>query len=175
MSHMNEKKVIPAITITRATAIFITLLLFTGCAVIPEKNIHTSIDINAPRDKVWSILVDNPAYPEWNPYHVKVDGTMTIGEQLDVVINKPNGKTVKIQPHVMRLEPLTELTWGGGIKGIFFGEHVFLLFSIDESRTRLVHKERFSGIAIPFASLESIDEGYNLMNQRLKEKAEKLN
>jgi hypothetical protein len=98
---------------------------------------------------------------------------MAIGEALDVVINKPNGERVEIQPHVMRLEPLTELTWGGGIKGIFFGEHVFMISAIDESRTRLVHKERFSGAVIPFASLDSIEEGYDQMNQALKERAEK--
>ncbi|MCB1760420.1 MAG: SRPBCC domain-containing protein [Gammaproteobacteria bacterium] len=156
----------------QAAAILITSLSFAGCVAVPAKNIHTSIDIDAPKDKVWAVLVDNSAYPEWNPYHVEVNGKIAIGEELGVVINKPNGETVKIQPHVMRLERLTELTWGGGIEGIFFGEHVFLLSSIDEFRTRLVHKERFSGIAISFASLDSIEKGYDLMNQALKERVE---
>lgn len=146
-----------------------------ACSAIPEKNIYTSIDIDAPREVVWSILSDNTNYPEWNPYHIRVEGILQIGEKLDVEIHKPNGKIVNIHPYVMRLEPLQEITWGGGIKGIFYGEHVFLLSVLGDNRTRLVHKERFSGIAIPYTSLETIEEGYELMNLALKEKAEGQN
>ena len=146
------------------------LLLLGGC-----KHIYTDIDIQAPPERIWQILADIERYPEWNPYHVKVTGTLAVGEKLDVRIHKPNGDTVHIKPHVMRLEPNVELTWGGGIKGLFHGEHVFLLESAGEGVTRLVHKEDFVGIFVPFASLEAIDEGYRLMNARLKERAEKNN
>jgi transposase-like protein len=54
-------------------------------------------------------------------------------------ILQPNGEKVEIEPHVMRVVPLQERTWGGDIKGIFFGEHVFLLKPIDETTTKLVH------------------------------------
>jgi len=77
-------------------------------------------------------------------------------------------------PHGMRVVPLKELAWGGGIKGIFIGEHVFLLERIDKSSTKLIQKEDFSGLAIPFASLDAIEEGYSLMNRALKERAEAL-
>jgi hypothetical protein len=173
MLNARETKIPPTTTTIHATVILIASLLFGGCVAIPEKNIHTWIDIDAPREKVWAVLVNIASYPEWNPYHVEVNGKLAMGEELGVVINKPNGETVKIKPHVMRLKPANELTWGGGIEGIFFGEHVFLLYSIGESRTRLVHNERFSGIAIPFASLDSIEEGYELMNEALKVRAEK--
>lgn len=146
--------------------------LLAGCSAMPEKNIHTAIEIDAPRSVVWDILADNRAYPLWNPYHVQVGGTLREGQALDVVIHKPNGETVHIEPRVLRIRPETELTWGGGIKGVFFGEHVFELSSVDERTTRLVHKERFSGFAIPFASLEAIEEGYRRMNRALKTRAE---
>ena len=147
-------------------------LIISGCSATPEKYFHTSIDIGAPREDLWSILVDNKTYPEWNPYHVKVEGEMSVGSRLDVKILKPNGETVEIEPYVLRLQPQRELAWGGGIKGIFYCEHVFLLTALDESSTRLVQKEQFSGIAIPFASLDTIEEGYELMNEALKARAE---
>lgn len=150
-----------------------SVMMLSACTVMPEKNIYTSIDIEAPRDKVWRVLAANDDYPQWNPYHVKVEGNMTVGSRLDVVIHKPNGETVEIEPRVLRLDPPHELTWGGGIKGIFYGEHVFLLVPLDNATTRLVHKEKFSGIAIPFASLETIEEGYELMNRALKDTVEK--
>jgi hypothetical protein len=174
MWKLNRQNHIVAKRYLSAAAILVSLSMFSGCGAIPEKKIYTAIDIEAPIEDVWSILVDNAAYPEWNPYHVKVEGNMRVGAVLDVEINKPNGKTVRIEPHVMRLHPPGELTWGGGIKGLFFGEHVFLLVRLDETKTRLVHKERFSGLAIPFASLDAVEEGYNLMNQALKKRAEAL-
>src|SRR5208337_3854746 len=32
------------------------------------KEIHTEIEINAPAEKVWKVLTDFAAYPEWNPF-----------------------------------------------------------------------------------------------------------
>jgi hypothetical protein len=49
---------------------------------------------------------------------------------------------------------------------------VFELEMMDNNSTKLVQKENFSGIAIPFASLDAIEEGYDLMNMALKETAE---
>jgi len=69
---------------------------------------------------------------------------------------------------------LQELTWGGGIKGIFHGKHTFLLEKTHHDHTKLVQKESFTGFAIPFASLDSIEEGYSLVNQALKARAESI-
>ncbi len=155
------------------TAVILTAAaLAAGCASLPVKHIYTEVVIEAPPRTVWDILVDNSRYAEWNPYHVRVDGRLAPGEKLDVEIHKPNGETVEIEPRVMRIEPLRELTWGGGIHGIFFGEHVFLLEPLRADATRLVHKEDFVGIAVPFASLDAIEAGYRQMNRALKKRAE---
>lgn len=150
----------------------LTSMILGGCSALPEKKIHTAIDIDAPAERVWDILLDNTTYPDWNPYHVAVTGTLTPGNTLELEIHKPNGETVNIRPSVLRVESHKELTWGGGIKGIFYGEHVFLLEPINALQTRVIHKEHFSGIAIPFASLDAIEEGYILMNKALKKRAE---
>ncbi len=154
--------------------VVIAILVVNGYLMIPNKHIYTEIDISAQPETIWEILIENEKYPEWNPYHVKVEGNLKVGEKLFVEIHKPNGEKVEIDPHVMRVVPLEELTWGGGIKGIFFGEHVFLLQRLDEKSTKLIHKEDFSGLVIPFAPLDAIEEGYNLMNEALKERAESI-
>ena len=46
---------------------------------------------------------------------------------LIVHVSKPNGDTPTVHPHMLRMEAGRELTWGGGVRGIFYGEHVFLL------------------------------------------------
>jgi hypothetical protein len=55
----------------------------------------------------------------WNPSHVKVERRLKVGNELFVEIHKPNGEKVEIEPHVMKVFPLKEQAWGGGIKGIF--------------------------------------------------------
>jgi len=150
----------------------LSVIALSACSLLPEKKIYTEIDINTPKQIIWDILIDNQAYPQWNPYHVKVEGDLQLGQILKLEIHKPNKSVVHIEPHVMEIKPLQRLIWGGGIEGIFYGKHVFELLSLREGVTRLVHKERFSGIAIPFAELGSIEEGYNLMNEALKKRAE---
>ncbi len=152
--------------------ILFTGLAAAGCSSLPGKYIYTEIDIDAPPREVWEILVDNQRYPEWNPYHVRVDGELVVGEPLELEIHKPNGEQIEIEPHVLRIVPYRELTWGGGIRGIFYGEHVFRLSPLGLHGTRLVHEESFDGIAVPFASLDAIEEGYRQMNEALKKRAE---
>jgi hypothetical protein len=147
------------------------LCMLAGCS---PTEIRTAIDIDAPPERVWAILTDFARYPEWNPYHVSVTGKPVLGAELAVRIRRPDGKTVEIEPHILRLDPLKELTWGGGIKGIFFGEHVLRLEAAGPGRTRLIHNEDFTGAAIPFADLPPavLTEGYARMNAALKRRAE---
>ncbi len=88
--------------------------------------------------RCWSILADNAAYPEWNHYHVCVNGELSVGNRLEVVIQRPNGNVIEIEPRLMLLEPLREPIGGGGIRGILIGEHVLLLDDFEGGGTRLV-------------------------------------
>lgn len=155
-----------------AVGSLVFVAMVSGCSVLPDKNIHTEIVIDARPEIVWAVLVDNANYPEWNPYHVRVEGRLVEGEALLVELHKPNGKQLEIEPRVLRVDPYRELTWGGGIRGIFFGEHRFLLEPAASEKTRLVHSETFAGIAVPFAELDAIEEGYRKMNRALKKRVE---
>ena len=153
--------------------IFIATCLFTvsGCSGI---SIRTAIEIDAPRERVYAILADLDAYPEWNPYHRSVRGDFLVGADLDIDITRPDGKQVSIPPHMLRISENSEITWGGGIRGVFYGEHSFLLSATEQGGTLLEHNEDFSGFAIGFADLppDVIAEGYHLMNLALKQRAE---
>ena len=136
----------------------------------PKVTVRTAIDIDVPVERVFAALADFGAYPEWNPYHVSVSGEPQIGAALTVDVRRPDGKQVTVKPHLLRFEPQRELTWGGGIRGVFYGEHVFLLQSLPDGRTRLIHNEDFSGFAVRFADLPAgvLTEGYRQMNEALK-------
>jgi hypothetical protein len=136
--------------------------------------IHTETTIAADTATVWSVLSDVAGYPAWNPYHERVAGELIPGRKLVVDISKPNGDSLTIKPRVIRVEPGRELTWGGGITGVFRGEHRFVLEPVDGG-TRLIHSEEFTGLAVRFAHLDSIQEGYELMNAALRTYVEDAN
>lgn len=47
-----------------------------------------TVEIDAPQSLVWDVLVDYARYPEWNPYTVRVDTTLSVGA--DVVLHLPD-------------------------------------------------------------------------------------
>ena len=144
----------------------------TGCSSI---SIRTAIEIDAPRSQVFEVLADIEHYPEWNPYHRKVEGDFVEGADLTVYVTRPDGKEVTVPPHMIRIVEDKEIIWGGGIKGIFYGEHRFILEPSEAGKTILRHDEDFSGIAVGFADLppEVIADGYHQMNMALKQKLER--
>ena len=150
----------------------LALLSITSCSNI---SIRTAVEIDAPREAVYSVLSDMESYPAWNPYHRKIKGKFEEGADLIVYVTRPDGKQIEVPPHIIRLVENKEITWGGGIQGIFYGEHSFLLEQISRDKTLLRHNEDFSGIAVSFADLppEVIADGYQLMNLALKERVER--
>ncbi|MCP4380997.1 MAG: SRPBCC domain-containing protein [Hyphomicrobiales bacterium] len=158
---------------TKAALLITAMLLGTAAAQaetttsLTRVEIDTHIDIPAPASDVWAALVDIAAYPTWNPYHVRVEGALEIGERLNIRVHKPNGNQVDVPPYVLSIEPEQSLVWGGGVRGIFHGVHRFDLESISETCTRLYQTEVFSGLFISLAELGSIEEGYVGMNAAL--------
>jgi len=119
----------------KSLSIICLSIFICSCAALPEKHIYTEIEINSSPSKVWEVLADNSNYPNWNPYHVKVEGQLSVGKTIDVVINKPNGEVVHIEPKVMNIIPNKLLVWGGGVSGIFIGVHTFELHEINKNKT----------------------------------------
>lgn len=72
-----------------------------------------------------------------------------------------------------------EFKWLGSLlfKGIFDGEHKFLLTENKDGTTTFKQSENFTGILVPLFA-KSLDKntsvGFNEMNQKLKERAESL-
>jgi hypothetical protein len=142
------------------------------------KTITTSIRIDAPAHTVWTVLTDAASYPEWNPFVSQLDGALEVGARLTVRISPPGGKGMTFRPRVTAAETGRELAWLGslGIRGLFDGEHSFLIEPLEDGGCLFTHSERFSGILIPLlsGSLEATEEGFHLMNQAIRDRAEAL-
>ncbi len=48
-----------------------------------------TVEIDAPPQVVWDVLVDYARYPEWNPYTVRVETTLQIGSVIDLYLPDP--------------------------------------------------------------------------------------
>ena len=137
-----------------------------------EKQIKTSITINASKEKIWKILTDFENYPEWNSFIKSVTGEVKVGNQIQI---KLQGMTFK--PVVLTFKENTELKWLGHLwfKGLFDGEHKFKLIDNGNGTTKFEQSENFSGILVKLFT-KSLDKdtkkGFEQMNKELKLRAE---
>ena len=141
------------------------------------KEIHTEIEINAPAEKVWKVLTDFAAYPEWNPFVRRGEGEVRVGARLHVYIQPSGGKGMSFRPTVLVADPNRELRWLGHlwVRGLFDGEHSFSIEPLVEGRVRFVQRERFGGLLLPLLS-KMLDgdtrRGFEEMNRALKLRSE---
>lgn len=140
------------------------------------REIITEVAIAAPPHRVWAILMDFAAYGEWNPFVAAISGPAEIGEQLEVTLTLPGGKTMVFTPTVTACESERFFQWLGkvGIKGVFDGRHSFRL-TPTERGTRFVQSEQFSGILGWMMSgrmRRRTETGFRAMNNALKNRAE---
>ena len=141
---------------------------------IGNKHIATEIVINAPPEKVWTVLTDFSTYPEWNPFIIKGAGIIREGATIEVTLKTEGREPMVFTPTIITLKENVTLQWEGRLfmPGIFTGRHIFNLDPLDAGRTRLTQKEDFSGILVPFLSYDSTIAGFTAMNEQLKRRCE---
>jgi hypothetical protein len=139
--------------------------------------LHSETAIQASPQRVWEVLTDFAAYPEWNSFIPRINGSLETGSRLDVQLQPPGGRGMRMRPTVLSAAPSQELRWLGhlGIPGLFDGEHRFRIEPLGTDRVRFVQEERFTGLLAPLV-IRFIEggtrQGFEVMNQALKERAE---
>ena len=138
--------------------------------------IATAVEIDAPPARVWEVLVDLPAYSEWNPFIVEASGTVAVGEELSLRMALPGREPMTIEPRLLVVEPERELRWKGRIliPGLFDGEHAFVLTPLENGRTRLDHSERFTGVLLPIAKgmiHDATEQSFHALDDALAKRA----
>ena len=140
------------------------------------RELQASIDIETSGERVWHVLTDFAAYPEWNPFIRRISGEPAVGGRLQVRIEPPGARGTTFRPIVLVVEPARELRWLGSllVPGLFDGEHIFLIEPVQPTRVRFVQRERFGGLLVPFfrKALTATRAGFEQMNLALKGRAE---
>jgi hypothetical protein len=141
------------------------------------KQLRTQVDVDATPERVWQVLTDFAAYPQWNPFIVRAEGDARRGERLTLRMQPVGGRAITFRPTVLEAAPGRRLRWLGHllVNGIFDGEHSFTIEPLGEGRARLVQQEDFHGLLVPLMA-RSLDRrtlpAFELLNQALKRRAE---
>lgn len=143
-----------------------------------NREIKTEIIINASPEKIWDILTDFAAYPQWNPFVVAIEGQLTKGSRLKNTLQNGD-KQFQFKPVVTSVEAGKSFAWLGSllVKGIFDGHHSFELEDLGNGQVKLIHSEQFSGLFSGFI-LKKIGQdtrnNFVKMNQAVKQRAETI-
>ena len=142
-----------------------------------SSQLGTEIAIESAPQRVWEILTDFAAYPAWNPFITHISGPATPGSRLDVQLQPPGGRGMRMRPTVLASKRPQELRWMGhlGVPGLFDGEHRFRIEPLGTDRVRFVQEERFTGLLVPLIMRfieRGTRQGFEAMNQALKARAE---
>jgi hypothetical protein len=155
------------------------IVLLAGCT-----SIETKIEINAPASAVRAVLFKYDDYPQWNPYIVKVDGTVAEGSQLYLTIHLTEGSDITGYAKVL-IATENQVTWLGTglsqvasgpvtlpIPGILNAKHDFIIQEMGPDKTLVINNDRFSGADIPFQNFKPMEAGLEAMNEALKKRVE---
>ena len=141
------------------------------------KELYTHIEIGAPAERVWHILTDFAAYPEWNPFIPRIGGALKGGAQLDVRVESSGSEAVTLHPTVLefKLNRGLRLLIQFGWPGLFDLEHSFAIAPLCAHRVDFIQRQAYSGLLVPLVSRDVDREvrcGLEAMNFALKERAE---
>ncbi len=143
------------------------------------KDLAATIDIDAPRARVWAILVDLARYPEWNPFTPRIEATLNIGDPVILHVRmKPGQKTMR-QPEVMTsYVEGQELGWGTtmGLPVLLRANRTQKLTDLAGGRTRYETVDRFEGVLVPLVMAlygAHVQRGFDETASALKARAER--
>ena len=133
--------------------------------------------INAPREWVWSVLLDLPRYGEWNPFTYRVDTTLDIGDPVDLYVRMPIRGDRMQKEYVRIVESPSTLAWGMhmGSRLLLKAQRQQQLDAIDKTRCTYQTWDAFSGLLTPVVTGlfgADIVNGFNAMAYALKQRAE---
>jgi len=144
------------------------------------RHLVTTIVIDAPAEKVWKVLMDFEAYPDWNPFVKKIVGQPMVGNTLEVTLQPHGNKESTFNTKVITVTLNKHFAWKGKLLfgGLFDGTHHFELEQISPIQTRLIQHEYFNGLLVPMLKkmlTEDTKISFDALNAALKRKSELVN
>lgn len=109
--------------------------------------VRAEVEIAAPIEQVWAILVDFERYGEWNSFTPRARTSLRIGDPIDMHVRLGGPLPLPWRERVTRNEPYT-LGWQLVLvlRRLLVAERLQTLTPIDEERTHYCSEDRFDGL-----------------------------
>ncbi|MBI4782505.1 MAG: SRPBCC domain-containing protein [Oscillatoriophycideae cyanobacterium NC_groundwater_1537_Pr4_S-0.65um_50_18] len=140
-------------------------------------SLYAEIEINAPKSRVWQVLVGKEHWLKWNTFLYDRDANKPLaqGRIVHLSLRRLHEETeTEFEPRITLLQPEVCLRWNYSAPGLR-SEHVFELQEVGKSRTQYLHQEHFSGFAtalfLPFLRQDE-QQGMRRMARELKQYVE---
>ena len=139
-----------------------------------------TVEIDAPASFVWSVLLDYPNYPQWNPYTVSVATTLAVDAPIDLTLPKPDGSegTWVSREYIRVVEPprLLRYDTGDTFPGLL-GTRDQVITPIGSGRCSYHTCETFTGKyadAVFAAQGEWVKKGFDAVAHALRDRVKEL-
>ncbi len=150
---------------------------------------RASVEIDAPIEVVWQVMLDTEAYGEWNPFlhRLEAPAQPQVGDPIVLHVRWANGKDTRSPERITALEP--PVTTDDGRRAALLS----YVYEGLPSKLRLVqgtrHQrlsqapggpttydtvEEFSGPLVPLAGPDRVADGFRRHAEALKQRAESL-
>ena len=116
-----------------------------------DQSVSAEIQIDAPIEKIWEILVDIERYQDWNPFTYRVESSLTVGEHVKLHVNLgPKQKVVQKQI-IKRCDAPLALDWGMvmGHPSLLQTLRTQRLTKVDDNTTVYETRDHFRGLLTP--------------------------
>ena len=136
------------------------------------KRFHTSVEIQAAPEKIWSILTDAPGWASWNTTIDKLEGRIALGEKVKLFVKLNPGRAFPVT--VSTFDAPRTMVWTGGMPlGLFKGERTYAL-TPKSSGVEFSMTEVFSGLMSPLIekSIPDMQPAFDAFAACLKRRAE---
>jgi hypothetical protein len=137
----------------------------------------TRVEIDAPAERVWSILEDLDAYPDWNPFTVRIETDFVVGHRIVLHVSFDGAKPMRQAEILRRWAPGEELVWGMTIGPAWFfrAERAQRVEVLGPVRCRYISEDAFAGLFSPVVELffgAKVQRGFDALGAALRRRAQ---
>jgi uncharacterized protein YndB with AHSA1/START domain len=128
--------------------------------------------IQATPERVWSVLTDAAAWPNWDSGVTKVDGRVALGEKLTVAVEANPGRSFPVK--VVQLSaPERMVVLGGMPVKLFTGRRTYSLVP-EGNGTRFTMREEYTGplTSMMIKSIPDLGPSFRRFAEGLKQRVE---
>jgi len=147
-----------------------------------------SIEIDAPIELVWEVMLDTASYAEWNPFVERAETASppAVGNPIVLHVRWANGRTTRSPERISAIEPpvTAEGVTTACLSYVFEGWPAKLGLVRGVRHQRLTQRpggptaydtvEEFSGPLVPFAGPGRVADGFRRHAEGLRRRAESL-